>query len=81
MERGSVSSALYDLPGPRARAASPGTSVTATPAARSCSAPSPSVNSRGSRQAKTTRGMPTATMCCTQVSGREARAPQGTSEL
>ena len=42
----------------RARPASPGSSVTATPAARSCSAPSPSVNRRGSRHAKTTRGMP-----------------------
>ena len=64
-----------------ARPASPGTSVTATPAARSCSAPSASVNRRGSRHAKTTRGMPAATMCPTQVTGRDARAPQGTSEL
>ena len=46
-----------------ARAASSGTSVTDTPAARSWSAPSPPVNNGGSRQANTTRGIPAARMC------------------
>ena len=54
--------------------------MTATPAARSWAAPSPAVNTGGSRQAKTTLGTGGDDVL---DAGHRAgvRAPQGTSEL